>query len=484
MKLIKGGLISIVIFLLICAVLFVYYSPKSDAPVLANSAEQQTDKRIEASAVFVETAPIIVIDICSLRKDHMSNYGYGRNTTPNLDSFMKESAVFDNFWTQAGFCLPNFATLLTGTRTEVHKMVLNGTGDSKLPSSLETLAEVLKNKGFKTAGFSGSRFLSTNDHGLERGFDTFQNPFMASSMGMASFEENLPAVRNWLASNKNSPFFLYVTIDDLHAPYHADDPKLYYPEYKGIFDSIEPDMVFDRVYNGESAGADASESLKKAVEEFKKNPNEQKYLIARYDAAVKRMDRLTGELFDELKKNGLWDKSTIIVTVHQGEQLGEHDLLGHIEGLYEPIVSVPLFIKSPGLSKEEHYDQLTERIDIPATILDMAGTLQDHKQFSGKSILPLLENKNALWVKPYIFSSSKSVRVSTDHSVIIEERAVRNDRYKLIWYAYKKQPYELYDLKNDSEEKNNVVNSLPKVYDELKNQLDEYVKVNEIGITE
>jgi arylsulfatase A-like enzyme len=317
------------------------------------------------------------------------------------------------------------------------------------------------------------------DRGLTRGFDIFQNPYMDSSMGMASFEENLPAVRNWLASNRNIPFFLYVTVDDLHAPYHADDPKLYYPDYKGIFDQIEPTMSFDRVYNGESADSNALNDLGAAVEEYKKNPNEQKYLIARYDAAAKRMDRLTGELFSELKKNDLWEKSTIIVTVHQGEQLGEHGLLGHIEGLYEPIVSVPLFIKYPGSSGGERLTQLAERIDIPATILDITEVLQEHKQFSGKSLLPLLEDKNALWSKPYIFASSKSVRVSTDRSKIIEERAVRNDRYKLIRYDYKKQPYELYDLKNDPEEKYNLIDSLPGVFSELKKELDDYIKDNQ-----
>lgn len=495
--------LGIIILFLFGAGFIIYNLLKAEKPVSNNILAQPAEKKNNSLAVSGDIAPIIVIDICSLRQDHLSGFGYNRNTTPNLDAFVKESAVFENFWTEAGFCLPNFATLLTGTRPEIHKQVISTSGKAVLPDSLETLAEILKKQGYKTAGFSGSRFLVPGSYGLERGFDTFFDPFQVSkhdAMGSASFEEIFPLVKTWVADNKNDPFFLYVTVDDLHAPYNADDPKMFYPDYKGILDKILPDMNFDKFFNGEimsdgnqnlgmsqtikdiQGNVVTAAMLQRAVEEFKKDPNNLKYLIARYDAAVKRTDRLTGELFDELKKNGLWDKSTIIVTVHQGEQLGEHNLLGHSQGLYQSIVQVPLFIKYPGFSINEKFTGLTERIDIPATILDIASVLPAHKQFSGKSLLPLLKDKNALWEKPYIFASSKPtgfVKGKDSANPTIEERAVRNDRYKLIWYGYKSQPYELYDLKKDSEEKNNLVSSLPGVFNELKGQLDNYIRVNQ-----
>ncbi len=420
---------------------------------------------------------VIIVDICSLRADHLSGNGYARPTTPNLDAFANGAASFDNFWTESGWCLPNFATMLTGTRPEIHHKVFVG-NTSPLPQQLTTLAEIFNKNGFKTAGFSGSRYLVSGAYGLERGFETLQDAFKPEddAMGAASFEENLPEVRTWLSSHKDNPFFLYVTIDDLHSPYsRSDNPKLFDPAYHGILDTVSADIAFSRVYNGENLTIDPK--VRSAVVEFKKDPRHLKNLVARYDAALVHVDGLLGKLFDELKKNGLWDKSIIIVTAHQGELFGEHALLGHARGIYEPILHVPFLIHYPGItSSGSHFSQLTERIDIPATILDVMGLLPQYKeQYTGTSLLPILQNPDASW-KNYIFASNKPIRpLPLGEGPKIEERAVRNDRYKLIWYGYNSEPYELYDLKNDPEEKNNLVHQLPDVFAELKSQLDAYV---------
>ncbi len=430
--------------------------------------------------------PIIVLDICSLRRDHLSGYGYNRNTSPNLDAFMKESDAFDNYWTESGFCLPNFSTLFTGTRPEVHNMLLDKTGSSKLSPKFETLAEILKQGGYTTAAFVGSRFLlpstDKDSSGLDRGFDVFNNSFMptrdAQHMQEGSFEDNLPTVKNWLSTNRSNPFFLYVTIDDLHSPYRTDNDKTFFPNYKGILDTVVPDMTFDRAYNKEDLSIVSSLNLPAAIKEFNSSPDNMKYLIAKYDAAIQRTDRLTGEFLDALKKDGLYDKSLIIITVHQGEQLGEHNLLGHTQGLYEPILGVPLFIKYPGQTTAHRFSQLTERIDLPATILDEVGVLANHQQFTGKSLLPLLKDPSAVWEKPYIFASSKPTKWPINNNKLVEERAVRDNQYKLIWFGYKAQPYELYDLKADPSEKQNLVSTSPDVFNRLKTALDNYIAAN------
>jgi arylsulfatase A-like enzyme len=454
-------------------------SAKSNKTPLNNISQGASNLSNQDLVVNPSSTPIIIIDICSLRKDRISGFGYFRNTTPNLDAFMKVSDVFDNFWTEGNFCLPNFGTLLTGTRPDVHRLVLNGTGESRLSTSTETMAALLEKMGYKTAAFVGSRFLlpSTSEHssGLDRGFQVYENHYNSEKFDEASFETNIISVNKWVDENKSSPFFLYVTVDDLHSPYMTDDRKMFDPGYKGVLDKMSPDINFDRVYNGEPVALGIEDIYGKGVKEFKKDPKNLKFLNALYDASVVRTDRLVGEFFKKLKESGLWDKAIIIVTVHQGEQLGEHGLLGHTQGLYNPVLAVPLFIKYPGQLTSTHFSQLVERIDIPATVLDEAGILGNHKQFTGKSLLPLLKDSSSVWQKPYIFASTKPVKFPVNLGTSIEERAVRNDRYKLIWSGYKEQPYELYDLKDDPGETTNLVSSLPQVFNELKDELDKYI---------
>lgn len=442
----------------------------------------QSDKTAENKSLNLN---IIVIDICSLRADHLSFNGYFRPTTPNIDSFAKQSTYFDNFWTSSGWCLPNFASTFTGTSPEVHKMLIPS--KSKLATSTPMVQEILRDAGYyTTAGFSGSRYL-TEKNGLIRGFDTFENPFPPGSLMPAiSFEENQNKVYDWLTNHKadKKPFFLYVTVDDTHSPYYSLNPKMFDPQYQGMLDNVPNTMsessdldiaglFFDRIYNGETI-PDPPAKVINDVKEFNKDPKNLYHLIARYDASVNHIDLLVGQILDNIKKNGLFDRSIILITSHQGEQFGEHGLLGHVQGIYEPILRVPLIIRMPSQKEGRRVKELTERIDIPATLLDATGILDKYKnQFIGSSLLPLLKGNEIPW-KKYIFASSKPTRIPNDSSPDVEELAVRNSQYKLIWYAYKPNHYELYDIKNDQAETKNLVKSEPKVFEELKEQLDKH----------
>lgn len=420
---------------------------------------------------------IVLVDICSARQDHMSGFGYARPTTPNLDAFMQDATVFERAWAQSTWCLPSFTTLLTGTRPEVHRQLNSGDAMPAPVDALETLAGVLKQAGFATAGFSASRFLRDNYSFLHRGFDVFVNqPDPAQPAEEAlPFERRLPAIQEWIRAHRGQRFFLYVTIDDLHAPYYADDPKRFDPTYAGVLDHVAPGVKLGRLYNGESV-PDPDPTLVAAVEEFRRDERHLRHLAARYDASLNYVDRMAGALFDELKQQGMWDTSLIVVTADHGEQLGEHGLIGHTQGLYEPLLSVPVMVKHPIAARGQRMTQLVERIDIPATALEAAGVAQaDHPQFTGDSLMPLLAGQPVSW-KTHIFASSKPTRLGgTDPTdARVEERAVRDARYKLTWYGYKPQPYELYDLEQDPGELRNLVTEQPEMVQALKSQLDAY----------
>ena len=432
---------------------------------------------------------IIVIDICSLRKDRLGAFGSQAELTKNLDAFAKESATFQNFWTESGWCLPNFATMLTGMRPDAHQQTLvlpNNTQSASLLENLEMLPEILRARGFTTAGFSGSRYLSQEfwpadtytKGGLLRGFDTFANPYRFSyeddHMGSMSVEENFPRIKEWLAQKTDKPRFLYITIDDLHSPYRMDDADAARVEalYDGSMKNSLLSMKVMRLFNGEKQNNITADEIRAAAE-LKNNPKALEYVRARYDASVKRADRLFGELVGELKASGQWDNSVVIVTAHQGESLGENGKLGHTgSGLSGEIVNVPLFIRYPGKTNGETVSALAERVDIPATILDIVGTLKSHPQFGGASLLGWLGKTTPTQWKKYIFASSQRTMIPAATTQAIDERAVRNERYKLVWYGYQKNPYALYDIVADPLEQKNIISTEPSVFQELKAQLD------------
>lgn len=448
----------------------------------------------QKDTVAVSDQPsIIVIDICSLRKDRLGAFGSQAGLTKNLDAFAKESATFQNFWTESGWCLPNFATMLTGMRPDAHQQTLvlpNNTQSASLLENLEMLPEILRARGFATAGFSGSRYLSQEfwpadtykKGGLLRGFDTFANPYRFSyendHMGSVSVEENFTRIEEFLAQKTDKPRFLYVTIDDLHSPYQMDDADAARVEalYDGPMKNSLLAMKVMRLFNGEKQNNITADEVR-AAEELKNNPKALEYVRTRYDASVKRTDRLFGELVGELKASGQWDKSVVIVTAHQGESLGENGKLGHTgSGLSGEIVNVPLFIRYPGKTNGETIPALAERVDIPATILDIVGVLKTHPQFGGVSLLAWLDGAASKKEKAYIFSQSQRTTIPAATTQAIDERAVRNERYKLVWYEYRKEPYALYDIIADPLEQQNIINAKPDVFQELKTQLDLHAK--------
>lgn len=429
---------------------------------------------LSAPARASQPPNIVVLDVCSARADHFGAYGYERKTTPRVDELAKQSAVFENAVAQSSWCLPNYASLFTGLEPESHGLYTNK--PRGVPEFEATLAEKLKDAGYATAAYSGGVYLIP-EWGLDRGFDTYVNSFSTSDPNRlpAGLDVNLEDVSRWLGARDHAkPFMLYVAVDDLHAPYRADDPNLFDPGYQGIADDTDTLSVpFARAYNGEPAGYPKALAEKAAL--FKKDPRHLKHLAARYDAALRAADGHIGELLDRLKALGL-DKDTVIVlTGDHGELLGEHGLLGHTQGLYEPVLHVPLILRDPKhpSTAGKRYGQLIERVDLMPTLLDMAGVDYSKLPLAGKSFEPLLRDPKTPW-REYAFAASKR-NLAVEDGLELDERVARDGRWKLHHYLYR-DAFELYDLKNDPRETRDVARENPAVVDRLAFELLRHVE--------
>jgi len=407
---------------------------------------------------------VVIIDICSARADHFGMYGYGRETTPGMDALAKESVVFDRAMAQSSWCLPNYASLFTGHTPEVHGQYTN-TPFRPLPDFETTLAERMKDAGYDTAGFAGGIYMLPT-WGLNRGFDRFVNYFSTATATPARFDRTMPDALEWIDSRKKRPFFAYISVDDLHAPYQSDDPERFEKGYQGIVHDTETINVrFFRAYNGEPL--EASSPLAGRLDLFRKDPRHLQHMVAHYDASLRTVDTEVARFIRRLKESGQWDKTAVIITSDHGELLGEKGMLGHTEGLYEPVLHVPLLIHVPGGSAKR-VSKLVQRIDLTPTVLELAGQDPKSHEMQGRSLLPLLHDDSAPW-RQYAYASSKR-NMATVTDFVMDERVVRDERWKLHWYLHKNR-FELYDLQNDPLETHDVGKKNPEVVQRLSLEL-------------
>ncbi|MBI5623733.1 MAG: sulfatase [Elusimicrobia bacterium] len=413
---------------------------------------------------------VIVLDLCTTRADHFGSYGYQRDTTPHMDAFAKEGVLFENAMSMSGWCLPNYASLFTGHTPEVHGQY-RSLPSRKLPSFETTLAEMLGRNGYATASFSGGvYFLKT--WGMDQGFDTYVNFLSSGSTVPATFQESMPTALDWIETKKGGPFFLYVAVDDLHVPFQSEAPEHFEAGYDGIVHATDTRGVpFFRAYNRASRDElDPADPFAGRVREFSSDPRHLKHLVAHYDASLRTADERVGRFLDRLKKAGLWDKSLVIITADHGELLGEHGMLGHTESLYEPVVRVPLMVRHPRLKglAGRRLRHLVERVDLMPTILDAAGIDGSGLELQGKSLLPVLREPRRP-LREYAYASSKRNLPGLEDPAI-DERVIRDRRWKLHWYSYKPR-FELYDLAADPLEARDLAGSRPEEVGRLSFEL-------------
>lgn len=415
---------------------------------------------LSAGLARAATPPnIVVIDICSARADHFGAFGGPAGLTPGLDAFAKDAAAFQNFWAQSSWCLPNYATLLTGHRPEVHGLDADAPF-RRLPQWETTLAGRLRRSGYRTGAFSsGAHDLSSWD--LDRGFDQYVDHFSTDEAKAGRFADSVPDIDKFIASGGTKPFFIYATVDDLHTPYQTGEP------YAGGPDTATLSVEFFRAYN--AAPPAPGTPLAARLAAFRADPGALAAVEGRYRASLRSVDRVVSKFLASLKARGLFNNTLIVITADHGESLGEHGLLGHTEGLYEPVLRVPTLIHHPGYPRAAGLKiaALAERIDLTPTLLESARADVSGMELQGRSLLPLLANPAAPW-RRISYASSKRQLPSEDWSV--DERAVRDERWKLIWAAADGH-WRLFDLKNDPGESSDQAQAHPEIVSRLAFEL-------------
>jgi hypothetical protein len=308
---------------------------------------------------------VILISLDACRADHMSIYGYERNTTPNLDSLdnviLFTEAIAPTFYTPT-----SHATMLTGLEPFEHNVTNFGI---RLPDDLETIAEYLGKRDYYTVGVVNVEHISEK-YGFDQGFDRFQ------LVGVDDAEHVTDAAINGLSDLENgSKFFLFVHYFQLHAPYKTKEAfsEFINKTYEGI---LKNKTVFE-------------------VNESEFNSYDLEYVNDNYDGDVLYADHEISRIIDFLKARGDYNRTVIIITADHGEMLGEEidqkPVFGHSSLLY-PTLRIPLMIISPNnpgrtIKSAFGLDQVT---DVIKYILGYSGRVEMKKGIF--SYIPFLED--------------------------------------------------------------------------------------------
>ena len=411
-----------------------------------------------------EKPNIILIVVDTLRADHVSAYGYARETTPNLDSWLaQEGALFTNASTSIAWTYPANAGMLTGKQPANFGVVWSQWQNlqNKLPTNETLLAEYLQAEGYATAGFNSAYFVSER-FGFARGFDVYEDHLGRIENKTWANVINAEA-QDWITNewDSNKPMFLFLYYFDPHAWYNPPAPydTLYDPTYTGTLTAA--------VYqNGRPVHEGTIIPTARDIE----------HIIALYDGSISYWDAHFGEMMTFLEQNNVLDNSIVIVTSDHGEMFGEHGEWAHHNSVYEEVIRVPFLVRYDGVvAKDVVFDAPISTIDVTPTILDFLGLPVPDSD--GVSLASGLRGETTFPQDRPIYSEADAIidiRIPPSwHAPRHELRAVQQSGWKYI-YGFKDTTQELYQLNpNSLYEDTNLYGTQPDQVDTMHTQLDE-----------
>lgn len=399
---------------------------------------------------------VIVIVVDTLRADHLSSYGYERDTSPFMDSLAAEGVRYENAIAPSSWTQPVHASMLTGRYTyETHAET------QPLDDTYPTIGEVMQANGYRTGAFSANTLFFTRRQGHGRGFlhfeDNYQSvpdAFLNSSLYGFLFDfyglrkalnyEGVPtrvlatdindSVLRWLDKD-DKPFFVVMNYFDVHDPYTPPEP------YRSKYASVpNPGGLINGFMERYSPSL---------------TPEQIQSEIDAYDGSIAYVDDQIRAFFGELKARGLLENTIVIVTSDHGESFGERGFFQHSASLYLEEIHVPLIVWGPGrVPAGRTVDAPVTLTSLPSTVLSLVDAADD--PFPGPSLAVLFSGETpADWPDPISELAQMNGAAEINPSTHGAMKSVVGDEMQYI--LHEKFGEELYNWRTDPQEKSNLV---------------------------
>jgi len=384
--------------------------------------------------------------------------------TPNIDKLADQGVIFTSAYTNAPNCAPTRACIMSGQYTPRHGVYTVGSSErgkahlrklvpirnkTKLDPKVVTVAEALKVAGYVCGHFGkwhlgGGPEFAPASRGFDVEFQRDHGKGHFSPAGEYFTDRVTDKAIDFIEQNKHNTFFLYLAHHAVHTPIQAK---------------------------------------KEIIEKYKKKQGSGGQNNPTYAAMIESVDESVGRVVGKLDELGLADNTIVFFFSDNGGVVGitsMEPLKGGKGMLYEGGVRVPLIVRWPGKIKPGSIcDVPVSGIDFYPTMLGMAGAPKPSGQvLDGESILPLLtqsgtlERKAIFWHFPAYLQANygwKGIWRTTPAG------AVRKGNWKLIEY-FEDDTLELYNLRNDIGEENNLAAKMPKKTKQLHELLKNWRK--------
>ncbi|KYH42338.1 MAG: hypothetical protein AYL33_003020 [Candidatus Bathyarchaeota archaeon B63] len=402
---------------------------------------------------------VILLVIDTLRADHLGCYGYHRETSPCIDRIAEEGVLFEYAYPTDVPTQPSFTSMFTGLRG-IETGIVSHSQSEVLSEDIPCFPEILSQKGIATAAVSTLYMMR---RWFARGFRYYMNPVAGIRMKLQQVdaEEINGAALQWIRENHDKDFFMFIHYWDPHSLYLPPEP------YRRLFydgDECDP----------ENHSLDEAKSqptwpfTKRHLDAIKKGLTDIEYVIAQYDGEIRYSDDNVADLVGLLEELGIYDETALIITSDHGESLGEHNFyFDHCE-VYETTVRVPLIMRYPAMiPKGRRVKGLVQStISLMPTILGLFG-IKPPAGLEGKSLIGLANGEEEPCEEIYV-----------NQGLWTAKRAIRTREWKLIKTldkAFWETPeIELYNMRDDPGEKENLASELPEIVDELELRMERW----------
>jgi arylsulfatase A len=442
----------------------------------------------ETKNTIADKPNIIYILADDLGYGDLGIYGQEKFSTPNIDRLASQGMVFTQHYSGSTVCAPSRSALMTGMHTG-HTVVrgnkeIQPEGQYPIPDNTYTIAEALKKAGYITGAFGkwGLGFPGSQGDPINQGFDVFYG-YNCQRMGHNYYPYHLWSNKDsiilsensnkrdgiyapelihaqtlkFLEDNQDNPFFLYVPSIIPHAELAA--PEAYLEKHKGNY---PPEEMYK--------GIDDGPKFNQGTYRSQKNPH------AAFAAMINVLDDQVGDIMAKVEKLGLSKNTIIIFTSDNGpHREGGADpeyfdsngpLKGLKRDLYEGGIRVPMIVRWPGkVSPNSKTDHISAFWDVFPTFSEIAGIAAPN-ELDGISFLPTLLQKDNQEQHDYLYWEfhEKGGR-----------QAIRKGDWKAVKYGVlnnPEAPIELYNLKDDLGEENNIAPLHTEVVKEMQSIFD------------
>ncbi|TDI26990.1 MAG: hypothetical protein E2P06_01285 [Acidobacteria bacterium] len=459
------------------------------SPVVRNDgarpeAVAQEQPASSAGSLGVRPRGVILIQVDTLRRDHLEVYGYERETAPVLTRLAAEGVTFRRATAQATWTKVSTPSIMTSLHPLSH-----GVRDfaDRLPAGAETLAEQYRAAGYATLAYSSVLFTGQFSN-MHQGFEELHESGSADvSPSSKTAREYIDRLSAWLGTHRDVPFFVFLHLFDPHDPFEPREPyatmwadPAHKAEHEEQLEALREHIANPILRQFGMPDQRAFEAAEIDPEAFVSYDQDW------YDGSIRGMDVELGRLVERLRALGLDDDTLIVFMSDHGEEFLEHGRMFHGQTVYDELTQVPLIMRWPGaIPAGVVVDENVQLIDIMPTLLDLSG-LPHPEGLQGRSLLPFVAGDDraiAAWVtRPSFAEKAPTSGAAAPPPADTESYAIIDEDWLLIHNRARDDDtpeFELYDVATDPLNLTNVADAQTEVVARLARELDRWHRIAE-----